>query len=225
MTAVCNSSEDGAPRSTPSALTDAQTQKLFSLCQQQPDVYDAVTIILNTGMRKGELEQLRWADIDFDHNDIAITGHKSGSSRRIPISNDVKITLQARRDRQQPPAEFVLGTRPAAVLCRVQRSLKRVALQLGIPSGLFHIMRRTWACRLVNAGIDLFVLSCLGGWSLRSWSSTRYHKLFRVNPASAAKSYRAAFDRTMAHEDEVHSTSIPDGPAPTDSTDVNPVQE
>ncbi len=220
MTAVCNSSEDGVPRSTPSALTDAQTQKLFSLCQQQPDVYDAVTLILNTGMRKGELGQLRWADINFDHNHIVIAGHKSGS-RRIPISSDVKTTLQARQARQQPPAEFVFGLRPSSCLFRAQRYPKPLSVELGVPAAAcFRTLRHTWATRLVNAGIDMATLCYLGGWSLNSLSLDRH-----VNPTSVVKAYGEAYralDGVMSHQ-EVHTSLNLYDPASTDTAEENKV--
>ena len=186
---LCQTPQQGSPNPAASSLTltDAQIQELLGHSKQDPNVYEVVTILLNTGIRPGEFKQLPWTDIDFDGDKITI---RSGNHmRQVPFDSETKKVLQARLSRQQPTAEFVLGARPEAVLSRVQRSLKRLALQLGIPSGHFRILRHTWASRLASMGMDLPVLAYLGGWSL----STSYHMLFRVSPASAAKSYRAAF--------------------------------
>lgn len=54
-------------------LDDKQAIRLLELLEDQPIYYrTAVTVLLFTGMRRGELMGLVWSDIDFDNNTIAI---------------------------------------------------------------------------------------------------------------------------------------------------------
>lgn len=54
-------------------LDDKQAIHLLELLEDQPIYYrTAVTVLLFTGMRRGELMGLVWSDIDFDHNTITI---------------------------------------------------------------------------------------------------------------------------------------------------------
>jgi integrase len=54
-------------------LDDKQAIRLLELMQDQPIYYrTAVTVLLFTGMRRGELMGLTWSDIDFDNNTITI---------------------------------------------------------------------------------------------------------------------------------------------------------
>lgn len=54
-------------------LDDKQAIRLLELLEDQPIYYrTAVTVLLFTGMRRGELLGLRWSDIDFDNNVITI---------------------------------------------------------------------------------------------------------------------------------------------------------
>ena len=54
-------------------LDDKQAIQLLELMEDQPIYYrTAVTVLLFTGMRRGELVGLVWSDIDFDNNTIAI---------------------------------------------------------------------------------------------------------------------------------------------------------
>ncbi len=54
-------------------LDDKQAIHLLELLEAQPIYYrTAVTVLLFTGMRRGELMGLLWSDIDFDNNTITI---------------------------------------------------------------------------------------------------------------------------------------------------------
>lgn len=54
-------------------LDDKQAIRLLELMEDQPIYYrTAVTVLLFTGMRRGELMGLVWSDIDFDNNTITI---------------------------------------------------------------------------------------------------------------------------------------------------------
>ena len=54
-------------------LDDKQAIRLLELLEDQPIYYrTAVTVLLFTGMRRGELMGLVWSDIDFDNNTITI---------------------------------------------------------------------------------------------------------------------------------------------------------
>lgn len=54
-------------------LDDKQAIHLLELLEAQPIYYrTAVTVLLFTGMRRGELMGLVWSDIDFDNNTITI---------------------------------------------------------------------------------------------------------------------------------------------------------
>ncbi len=54
-------------------LDDKQAVRLLELMEDQPIYYrTAVTVLLFTGMRRGELMGLHWSDIDFENNVICI---------------------------------------------------------------------------------------------------------------------------------------------------------
>ena len=54
-------------------LDEVQAAHLFDLLEKEPLQYKtAITILLYSGMRRGELLGLEWPDIDFDTNVVAI---------------------------------------------------------------------------------------------------------------------------------------------------------
>lgn len=46
-----------------------------------------IVCALQTGMRRGEIFKLKWANIDFEYGFAELLETKSGKSRRVPISN------------------------------------------------------------------------------------------------------------------------------------------
>ena len=58
------------------------------LIEAAPDYLKPIIIIaLNTGMRKGEVLNLRWNDIDLDKHYIFIKEAKSGVARKVPMNS------------------------------------------------------------------------------------------------------------------------------------------
>lgn len=52
-----------------------------------------VTTALQTGMRKGEILNLKWSNIDFEYGFIELLKTKSGKARKIPISDKLRQVL------------------------------------------------------------------------------------------------------------------------------------
>lgn len=78
-------------------LDDRQTIHLLELLEDQPIYYrTAVTVLVFTGMRRGELMGLVWSDIDFDNNTIAIQRSMQYLSDRGVYSAETKTKASRR---------------------------------------------------------------------------------------------------------------------------------
>lgn len=65
------------------ALDKEQSVHLLELLDEQPSKYRvAITVLLFTGMRRGELLALNWSDIDFEGGTISISKNLSYTSER-----------------------------------------------------------------------------------------------------------------------------------------------
>jgi len=60
--------------------------------------YLKVLMALTTGMRKGELDQLRWKDIDFERGLAILTDTKNGTARHTPIPDIILSKMQRYRE-------------------------------------------------------------------------------------------------------------------------------
>ena len=124
----------------------------------------ALTILLNTGIRRGELWQLRWKDIDLRAQKLHIRpskafSPKSRTIRSIPLRSSIVAYL----------AQYKQA--PSARLCRDFESIHTIRRQfvllldtLGI-EGTLHDCRHTFASHLSMAGVPIPVIKELLGHS------------------------------------------------------------
>lgn len=131
------------------------------------DIRDAVIILANTGLRRGELFNLRWRDIDFKSQKIIVRGYrdlgtrtKAGNIRAIPMSATLFGLLMQRR--KVIRGDYVC--RPFAGENTVYRHFALVLKKLRLP-GTLHDLRHTFASHLAMAGVPIPVISELLGHS------------------------------------------------------------
>ncbi|MGI8784387.1 MAG: tyrosine-type recombinase/integrase [Acidobacteriota bacterium] len=143
-------------------LSQEEEQKLFSACA--PHVGLAVLLALHTGMRLGEILNLRWQDIDLRRQVLTVVKSKSGKMRSIP-TNDV-LAGALTEYRQRASAEYVFwNDRTGKPMLDTKTGYCKAVRRAGISHCRFHDLRHTFATRLVTAGVDLATVSQLLGHS------------------------------------------------------------
>ena len=126
-----------------------------------------VITALNTGMRLGEILGLTWNDIDLVNNQIILDETKSGSSRRIPISGNLKKMLLKLKSKESGGQVFLNkhGMPLKSVRNQFECALKKAGIERKIT---FHDLRHTFASHLVMKGVDIVtVKELLGHKTLR----------------------------------------------------------
>jgi len=119
-----------------------------------------VILTLNTGMRKGEILNLRWNDIDFIEDYIYIKQSKSNVTRKIPMNSVVRATLKGiKRENDFVFYSPKTGTRFTDFF----RSFKSACRKAGINDLRFHDLRHTAATLMVMGRIDLVTVSQILG--------------------------------------------------------------
>lgn len=114
-----------------------------------------IIVAVHTGMRKGEILNLRWNDIDFVKGYVLIREAKSGHMRKVPISPVVKHTLKSLKKE----SEFVFQSDKTDTRRRdFYRAWKATLERVGIEDFRFHDLRHTAASLMVANGIDLVTI-------------------------------------------------------------------
>lgn len=116
------------------------------------------------GLRRGEIANLQWKDVDFKNNQLYIAPNKTEKHRYIPIAPDLRKALQKANMRKTSPFVVEVGENrqsPYYLSCFYK---KHTAENLEFNCFL-HKLRHTFASHLVQAGIDLYRVSKLLGHS------------------------------------------------------------
>ena len=152
------------------------TDKELDLVFEHIDPYwtDFFLFMLYTGLRKGELINLKWENIDLEDNNERIHIRptddwetKTGRSRTLPL-HKVAIEVISRQKKIEQPYLFTSKTGSLIHPDRPYHALKKVLGKFGI-EGDVHKFRHTFASRLVMAGASLFdVKELLGHTDIKS---------------------------------------------------------
>jgi integrase len=151
---------------------------------------DAVlmSLLLDLGLRVGEVAALTRADVDLDRGLIQVYRAKTDLRQTLACSADLATALHAYlRWRGDAPGALLWQTRRSGALTPralgVRGARKRVAT-LGAAGQIVglspHDCRHAWATMVVAAGSDLAVVTQAGGWRLGSTMPLRYVLAQRV---------------------------------------------
>lgn len=140
------------------------------------------------GLRRGELQALRWEDVDLAEGTIHVvrgwdrdgpTTTKNRGRRRVPLVPDLREHLAAQRLRQEPGVDLVFGLaqhRPFDA-DRLLRRAKAAWEAAGLERLTLHDCRHTYASLLIHAGANAKALSVTMGHSSIAITIDRYGHL------------------------------------------------
>lgn len=151
----------------PRFLTKEECHKLLANCG--PDLYPIFFTLLHTGMRKGELLNLQWKDIDFKRRKILIRNKPfwtpKSYEREIPMSEKM-LELLTEMGKNSPEDFVFAGPDGGSLKRKLRRDLMRVTKRCGFPDVTkLHSLRHTFASHLVMSGVDLPTVQKLLGHS------------------------------------------------------------
>jgi len=146
-----------------STLINADAEFKLLAVAKQP-LRDVLTLILDSGMRPGEIFQMRWEDIEWDSGTIFIPRGKTKRSRRhIPMSDRVITALHIRRNGQTEGWVFPSDSRHGHITT-VAKAFEQAREAAGLSKELvLYCARHTFATKVMGATGDLsLVMRALG---------------------------------------------------------------
>ena len=117
----------------------------------------------DAGLRRGEMAQLRWQDVDFEHNQLYIAPAKTENHRFVPMSKALKKALE--KAQKCAKTEFVVDVGYARGSQYFLTAFYRKIAKKAKVSSFLHKLRHTFASHLVQNGVDLYRVSKLLGHS------------------------------------------------------------
>lgn len=138
--------------------TDRHREPLPSLLQLSftDHLKPMVLVSLNTGMRRGELFDLKWSAVNFDTKTITIAGAttKTSDTRHIPMNKETIGVLEAWK-KQVSKSPYVFPGQGGGRFEDVKSAWLKLLERAQIDGFRWHDMRHDFASRLVMAGVPL----------------------------------------------------------------------
>jgi len=154
----------------PTFLMKQEFQKLLSVIEENW-LKEVIVFAVSTGLRRGELVNLKWESVDLNRKLIYIESSatfrtKSGRMRIIPLNDTAFFLLHARQWKDTSDYVFSLNGKPlfAPWITHIFKRYVRIA-KLSNQSIHFHSLRHTFASWLAQDGTSVYVIKDLLGHS------------------------------------------------------------
>jgi integrase len=153
----------------PRFLTSDEGRRLLEA--SPPELYPIYFTFLNTGLRKAELENLQWGDIDLKRRRIQVRRKENWKpktgEREIPINNDLYQLIQdlRKQNKDASDSDYVFSVIHSGHSHNWLRlELIKIARNAGIKDlTKIHTLRHSFASQLVMNGVDLPTVKKLMG--------------------------------------------------------------
>lgn len=191
-------------------LTQAEQLELTAAARERGDL--PVLLGLYTGMRLGEICALRWEDVNWERQTIAVRRTvqrialpgggttlavgtpKSAHSRRVlPVPGFLMELLRERRG-AAPQEAYLFGSIHAPLEPRTaQRHFARLVTALRLDGVHFHTLRHSFATRLIELQVDVKTVSVLLGHASVNTTMNCYAHSLMDNQRQAVERLTAAW--------------------------------
>ena len=131
-------------------LEREEIRKLLSACP--PKLKAVVTVALNTGLRKAEIQHIKWSDINIQQGFLTVHETKNGETRHVPLNKPAKDALMSVR--KHPESSFVFAGEHGLPY-DFRKSFETALKKSGILRFRFHDLRHCFGSSMAMCGIDL----------------------------------------------------------------------
>ena len=136
-------------------VSDDEIERLTSHISN-PEVNLLIKLALETGMRRGELLNIHWQDINWSAKTLIIPTTKNGESREIPLTSKAMkaLVMVSKRD---------IGALFAIKPDSLSQAFNRACKKLNISDLRFHDLRHEATTRLFELGLNVIEVSTITG--------------------------------------------------------------
>ena len=150
-----------------------------------PYLKPIIATAVYTGMRRSEILNLKWDDINFNHKIIRVYSSKTNSIRYIPLSGELeKILINLAKT-----SEYVFTYRGKHIKS-INRSFKTYIKNVD-PNITFHMFRHAFITNLVLNGANIKTIQSLAGHR----DITTTEKYMHLNPRYSRDAIRNLTER------------------------------
>lgn len=159
--------------------------KLMQALQKEENTYAryAILMFLLTGMRKSELLNSKWEDVDFKRKEIRLADTKAGRTHYVPLS-ELAIQILKEIPRTLGNPYIFVGSKEGSALVNIRKPWLRISKEAGLEDVRVHDLRRTVGSWLAQEGHSLHLIGKILNHS--NESTTKVYARLQENNAKDA---------------------------------------
>ncbi len=145
-------------------LTDEEEPLLLAqLPGTREHVRGPVLLALGTGIRRGDLFNLRWSQVDFQAGIVYVPNAKTGKGYPVPMSKQVRSVLLELHAKAKGAELVFTSGKTGRAYCDLKKGFRAACADAGISLLRWHDLRHTFGTRLAEAGVSEAVIAELMG--------------------------------------------------------------
>ena len=129
-------------------------------------MYGIVELLLQTGLRIGELAGLQLQDISIEKSHLKIRAYESHDARRVPLNTTAKTAIEkyvASRPKTKNTTLFITKTGNSFLIRNIRTAVNRYFRIAGITGAKVNDLRHTFVVEQLKAGVPIVELSHMVG--------------------------------------------------------------
>ena len=145
------------PKGRDRRLTTGEEEKLLQQATEYGgEIHNIIIVALETGMRRGEINRLRWKHIQLKSKTAQLFDTKNEEDRTVPLSNTVGEML---KKLPHNISGKVFALNPDSIT----QAFERICKKAGIEDLRFHDLRHEATTRLFEKGLSIMEVSAITG--------------------------------------------------------------
>ncbi len=150
----------------PDFLTPPEIYKFLETAGKSPQKRLIAEMLIFTGLRISELNNLDIRDVQFDNNQVKVREGKGGKDRYVPITNSLLHKLRLYIGNRDKGYIFVNNKGTQYCKRMLQHMMEQVIIECNFAKQLStHSLRHTFACLCLAKGIRIEDIKLLMGHS------------------------------------------------------------
>ena len=138
-------------------LSDDERARLLEVCRDSESryLYVVVVLALSTGMRKGEILNLAWDDVDLERSKVVLHETKNRERRAVPLAGKAYGLVRGLRESRSNESNLLFPSSDPQRPIDIRKAWETALERAGIKDFRFHDCRHSAASYLAMSGASL----------------------------------------------------------------------